>query len=757
VERLVQQETEANSKLAATDAQVKKAAEEVRAQSADQERESQLRQSALQKKCAELRSEQAVTDATLDRVRAVEAVAERARALEAATGALAARITGLTSQYDEAAKALREVDEQQRGVAGVAQLFRSGAAQAAIAEAETALAQLATWRAQATQQRSAAINIENTQNSSNLPAIADIEALKRLEQQLQVARARLGVGLHLAVIPKRELRVSIRRDGGAPELRVLKNDLFNARASGEIHLDIEGIAEISLSGGDESARTEMARLQARWSAEVDPVLKQAGLANLDEVGEAARKRAANLEEIRKLRYEAAALDQRISDQPDWVGKRAEKQRELDRSTEALADADRKELEKLARKLRIKDLSAAEASLAQLSGQRPKLLARERTLEGDLAAANLLFSEKQKDLAAAREDVLKARAAIDVYSDGLLTELLNKQSRLAADLLAAERELQMSDAKSSEALIKAREVLALAEKEHAAAEARHRTIADELKNTDSQRATAEGELKILAEAAAKLDEQAARSEVSAIEVDLAQAPEPARAITEQALAESQAAVKSKEAELREIENAIQSKRGALEHVGGQVAKDRTESAREALALLREQEHNLEIDYDAWALLRDTLLEAEQQEGVHLGRVLGGPIIQRFGDLTAGRYGKLDLGPDLETNTISVAGEGRAVSALSVGTRDQLSIIFRLTLAEQLQSVVVLDDQLTQCDGERMVWIRSFIREMVKNIQIIVFTCRPTDYLAPSELKTAKRAERLSASVLSVDLAQVIERS
>jgi hypothetical protein len=322
-----------------------------------------------------------------------------------------------------------------------------------------------------------------------------------------------------------------------------------------------------------------------------------------------------------------------------VSKRAEKQRELDKSAAALAGADSKELEKLARKLRIKDLSAAEASLAELAGQRPKLLARERTLEGDLAAAKLLFSEKQKDLAAAQEDLSRARAAVDGYSDGLLTELLDKQSRLAADLLEAEHELQMSDAKSTEGLIKAQGLLALAEKEHAATGARHREIAEELRTTDGHRATAEGELKILAEAAAKLDEQSARSELSAVEAELALVPEPARAITEQALAESQAAVKSKGAELREIENAIQSKHGALEHVGGQVAKDRTEGAREALTLLREQEHNLEIDYDAWALLRDTLLEAEQQEGVHLGRVLGGPIIQRFGDLTAGRYGKL----------------------------------------------------------------------------------------------------------------------
>jgi len=111
-------------------------------------------------------------------------------------------------------------------------------------------------------------------------------------------------------------------------------------------------------------------------------------------------------------------------------------------------------------------------------------------------------------------------------------------------------------------------------------------------------------------------------------------------------------------------------------------------------LQEQEHNLEIDYDSWALLRKTLLEAEQEEGVHLGRVLGDPIVQRFTDLTAGRYGRLSLGPDLETNKISVAGEGRSVGALSVGTRDQLSIIFRLTLAEQLGSAVVLDDQLTK---------------------------------------------------------------
>jgi uncharacterized protein YhaN len=322
---------------------------------------------------------------------------------------------------------------------------------------------------------------------------------------------------------------------------------------------------------------------------------------------------------------------------------------------------------------------------------------------------------------------------------------------------AELELQRLDTHPDAGLMEARGTVELAEKEHAAAEAAHLEIADELRKTAGQRDTVEGELKILGEAAAKLDEQAARLELSAIEAELALVPEPARAVTEESLAALLATVKSKQAELRDVENAIQSKHGALQHVGGQVAKERTEGAREALTLLREQEHNLEIDYDAWALLRETLLEAEQQEGVHLGRVLGAPIIQRFSDLTAGRYGKLALGPDLETDSIVVAGEGRPVGALSVGTRDQLSIIFRLTLAEQLHSAVVLDDQLTQSDEQRMVWLRSLIREMAKNIQIVVFTCRPTDYLVPSELKTAKKSEHFNASLRSVDLMQAIERS
>jgi len=46
---------------------------------------------------------------------------------------------------------------------------------------------------------------------------------------------------------------------------------------------------------------------------------------------------------------------------------------------------------------------------------------------------------------------------------------------------------------------------------------------------------------------------------------------------------------------------------------------------------------------------------------------------------------------------------SVIAITRRRNPQLSTIFRLSLAEQLQSAVMLDDQLTQSDAQRMAWL------------------------------------------------------
>ncbi len=296
----------------------------------------------------------------------------------------------------------------------------------------------------------------------------------------------------------------------------------------------------------------------------------------------------------------------------------------------------------------------------------------------------------------------------------------------------------------------------AEAQHRNAAKNHASIANDLRITDSNRASAYGELKILSEVMAKLDENAARAAVASTETELAATPKPKREVTQGTLDALRSTVDSCQEELKRVLGAIKEKQGALKHVGGGVAKERLEDAQDALLLLREKEHDVEIDYDGWALLRETLLEAEQDEGVHLGKVLGPPIIQRFNELTGIHHRGLDLGPDLETTAISVAGEARSLDALSIGTRDQLSIIFRLTLAEQLGSAVVFDDQLTQSDALRMKWIQDAIRKSAASTQIIVFTCRPSDYLDPSELKVPNRSKQSTTSVRSLDLAKIIER-
>jgi uncharacterized protein YhaN len=88
----------------------------------------------------------------------------------------------------------------------------------------------------------------------------------------------------------------------------------------------------------------------------------------------------------------------------------------------------------------------------------------------------------------------------------------------------------------------------------------------------------------------------------------------------------------------------------------------------------------------------------------------------------------LSAQLGTEGVLVGGAARPTSRLSVGTREQLSTLYRLSLAEYLQATVVLDDQLVQSDDCRMDWFRELLNEKAHDFQIVVFTCRPGDYLA-----------------------------
>src|SRR5262249_37441052 len=141
----------------------------------------------------------------------------------------------------------------------------------------------------------------------------------------------------------------------------------------------------------------------------------------------------------------------------------------------------------------------------------------------------------------------------------------------------------------------------------------------------------------------------------------------------------------------------------------------------------QEKEVEADYEAWKLLLEEMKAADSAQASNLGQALAPTIAGLFQNLTQQRYQSIQLGAQLNTEGIVVHGAPRPAIRLSVGTREQLSTLYRLALAEYLRSAVVFDDQLVQSDGDRMDWFRGLLGEKARIFQIIVLTCRPADYL------------------------------
>ncbi len=63
------------------------------------------------------------------------------------------------------------------------------------------------------------------------------------------------------------------------------------------------------------------------------------------------------------------------------------------------------------------------------------------------------------------------------------------------------------------------------------------------------------------------------------------------------------------ELEGIERDIHRAHGALEQVGGSVARERLRDATEAFELAERQETEIEAEYEAWRLLLDQMKEAD----------------------------------------------------------------------------------------------------------------------------------------------------
>src|SRR6266478_2960066 len=205
--------------------------------------------------------------------------------------------------------------------------------------------------------------------------------------------------------------------------------------------------------------------------------------------------------------------------------------------------------------------------------------------------------------------------------------------------------------------------------------------------------------------------------------------------------------------------IQRAHGALAQVGGNVARERLCDAIDAFELAERQEREVEEEYEAWKLLLEQMKEADKAQASNLGQALAPAIANGFRALTQRRYENVQLTADLGTEGVVVAGTVRTTARMSVGTREQLSTLYRLCLAEYLQTTVVLDDQLVQSDESRMDWFRTLLQEKARSFQIVIFTCRPGDYLATTSMVPVGDLVSLDSDdgfVRAVDLGRALHR-
>lgn len=213
------------------------------------------------------------------------------------------------------------------------------------------------------------------------------------------------------------------------------------------------------------------------------------------------------------------------------------------------------------------------------------------------------------------------------------------------------------------------------------------------------------------------------------------------------AAAQALFEALKQQLDRCTNDLNHARGQLHLIAGHVGAERLAQQQEAVSLAHAETLERERTERAARRLLCEIESVEGERATHLGRALAGPITEAFRALTGGRYGPIALNPDLKTEHIEASGGQRALNHLSFGTREQLATLLRLVIAGHLRTAVVLDDQLVHSDSERLAWFSERLLESAHqhDHQVIIFTCRPGDYLP-----------REAGGVTTVDLASLVSR-
>jgi hypothetical protein len=542
------------------------------------------------------------------------------------------------------------------------------------------------------------------------------------------------------------------------------------------------------------------RRRDRWTQEVEPSLRAAGLAKLadyesavadlerqktetqrlrdqadredQDAGEAERSAAtleSRREELARLEREAPTADVvAVSARAKTYGgdvnkvriRIAEVQQAIEATRERLrADADaivRRAIDQRASRqteydVTAKDVTAAETTLnlaRQQSDSEEAARLRARLAEiGEVVAPMATVAEASKALeeAKTRQTTASTKAnTLRVRLDEMRPSVEHRVKALDDDLKLARQRVQQSldDIAAEVATLDRPDAgsdsdwtaLERATKEHDRLTRQFAGDRATLETATKNRSNAEGTL-----AALETDAAARRGQLTAINRPVLES-RLQKATSDQVFqipdspqrdpAAAQATLEGMQQQLDRCTTDLNHARGQLHLIAGHVGSERLAQQQEAVNLSHAEVLERErTERAALRLLRE-IENVEAERATHLGRALAGPITEAFRALTGGRYGSISLASDLKTEHIEALGGTRQLEHVSVGTREQLATLIRLAIAGYLHTAVVLDDQLVHSDSERLAWFRERLCASARehDHQVIVFTCRPGDYLS-----------------------------
>ena len=669
-------------------------------------------------------------------VERAKAEASGVRDLEAATQRLRADLTAKSRQLTATASRVQQAQEQVRKddaeISRITEramglkLLALRRQLAAIDESVRRAKELQS-RAQAKSERANALR--TSVEDLFLPDSEQMEKLRTLQTDLRVAEETLQVGVSVEIIPLRPISLTTRADGGPPQSDDLTRPVA-VEAAARIRLELEGVGQIEIQGGRRDSRQRASRLRTEWADATSGLFQRLAVDRLEEVIAKCRAGDKTLSEAADLAREAEQESRKAATPAGDPASIAERQRELQRLERQLGShLGERNLEEFVRQCASgdgADTASLEEKLDAIRADRDRRTERIADLQRHVSRAEGSIESRQQELDKQDAALEERREALDDSWESALAQAETELKTLREEDRNLETEFETLETGASNEIEQARTIARQGAQRLAVAESRSTKCRESVQSAREARDRLAGRVEERAALAQREDPAAAHAHIEALHARFAELPVPEMEVTERDREQAVKAVRLSTEECNAGHAELQKAEGALQQVGGHSVQEQLEQANEAVKAIDRREGEIEVEYGAWKLLLDTLRDAEAEDAVHLGKALVEPVSRRVSELTGGAYGEVSIAPTLSTQNIEAAGSKRELSRLSVGTRDQLATVLRLTIAEKLGSTVVLDDQLVQSDASRMQWLSGFMMECSKEFQILVLTCHPEHY-------------------------------